>query len=218
MTVITLHANSRCLEVYMHSKANTTTYVSPTNASPINSSPYAFLSPLFVVPAGVIALALLSQIAVPLPGTPVPLTGQTFGVLLFALLFGANLSAVTVATYFGLGLAGLPIMANAQSLALIGPTSGYLVGMIAAVYIIGLLADRGLAKTTFGAFLLGLFGSAIILFVGAIGLRFFIPANAVIAAGVLPFIVGDVVKSAVAALIVTSLHGRRRPDIDGPRL
>lgn len=198
----------------MTTKANVTTLNNTTTIT----SPFADLSPLFVVPAGVIALALLSQIAVPLPGTPVPLTGQTFGVLLFALLFGANLSAVTVTTYFGLGLAGLPIMANAQSLALIGPTSGYLVGMIAATYIIGLLADRGLARTTFGAFLLGLFGSAIILFVGALGLRFFIPANAVIAAGVLPFIVGDVVKSAVAALIVTSVKRHRHLDTDGPRL
>ncbi len=182
------------------------------------TSPFTDLSPLFVIPAGVLALALLSQIAVPLPGTPVPLTGQTFGVLLLALLFGANLSAVTVATYFGLGLAGLPLMANAQSLALIGPTSGYLVGMIAATYIVGLLADRGFAQTTFGAFLLGLFGSAMILLVGALGLRFFIPTNAVIAAGVLPFIAGDVVKSAAAALIVTSLQRRRHPDTNGPLL
>lgn len=193
--------------------------ITKTNSAVSDTSPFADLSPLFVVPAGVIALALLSQIAIPLPGTPIPLTGQTFAVLLFAILFGANLGSVTVATYFGLGLAGLPLMAGGGSLALIGPTSGYLVGMVAATYAVGLLSDRGYASTVTGAFLLGLFGSAIILFCGAIGLRFFMPANAVLAAGVLPFIAGDFVKSAVAALIVKRLMAtRRRQDTNGSHL
>lgn len=162
---------------------------------------------IFVL-AGVLGLALLSQVAVPLPGTPVPLTGQTFAVVLLALLFGSSLGLATLMSYFALAMAGAPVMSMGRSLALLGPTSGYVVGMVIASYLVGLLSDRGYGRSFLSAFLISFIAGLLIIAVGALGLSYFVPSHAVWAAGVLPFLAGDAIKSLAVATIMARL-GRR---------
>ena len=118
---------------------------------------------LFVM-AGVAFIALLAQIAIPVPGSPVPVTGQTLAVLLIGTTYGARLGVLTFATYLLAGVAGAPIFAPSATSAnhgidrLIGATGGYLVGMLVASLLLGYLADRKADqkfRTSFPALLLG---------------------------------------------------------------
>ncbi|MEK6554185.1 MAG: biotin transporter BioY [Bdellovibrionota bacterium] len=176
----------------------------------LSSSLTNVVKSLITVSIGVVAMALLSQVAIPLPGTPVPLTGQTFGVVLIALLMGSTLGSLTLVSYFTLGLFGAPIMAMGKSLTVIGPTSGYLVGMVLAAYIVGAISDRGFGRTFWSAFTVSFFAGAFIIFTGALGLRFFMPDSTVLAAGVIPFIVGDVIKSLAVAVIIDRLYNAKK--------
>ena len=98
----------------------------------------------FLVSAGVLALALLAQVALPIPGSPIPVTGQTLGVLLIGTSYGATLGITTFLTYLFIGIAGAPIFAGgAHGLSrLTGATGGYLVGMLVASFVVGALAGR----------------------------------------------------------------------------
>src|SRR5688572_9525052 len=85
--------------------------------------------------SGIAFISILARISIPLPFSPVPLTGQTFGVFLISLTFGRKMGALTVLSYLGLGFAGLPIFSAGTSGltgGLLGPTSGYLMGMLFA--------------------------------------------------------------------------------------
>jgi len=91
-----------------------------------------------------VVLVLCAKIAIPLPGTPVPLTLQTFGVLLIAVLFGARTSALAAALYLLEGAAGLPVFqpfGAVGSLRLFGPTAGYLLSFPLAAFVTGWLAE-----------------------------------------------------------------------------
>lgn len=162
-----------------------------------------FLATLFF---GVLFITLTSQIVIPLPWTPVPITGQTFGVILMAVTLGAFSSTSVMLSYFGLGLFGLPIMAAGKSLLLVGPTTGYIVGMIFAAYLVGRLKDSGFAKSFSSVFLISFISGLLILAFGAFGLSFFIPKEAVMTAGVYPFLFGDFVKSIAVAAIYSATH------------
>jgi biotin transport system substrate-specific component len=177
-------------------------------STPLESSSrlLSFTKSFLIVSVGVVAMALLSQIAIPLPGTPVPLTGQTFGVVLIALLMGSTLGTTTLISYFSLGVLGAPIMAMGKSLTVVGPTSGYLVGMVLAAYIVGALSDRGFGRTFRSAFTISFFAGAFIIFVGTLGLRLFLPDSVILAAGVYPFLAGDVIKSLAVAVIMSRVH------------
>ncbi|MEO0336495.1 MAG: biotin transporter BioY, partial [Pseudomonadota bacterium] len=104
------------------------------------------LKSAFAVIGGILGLSVLAQIAVPLPWTPVPITGQTFGVALIALLWGRTHGLAVFAGYLSLAFVGAPVLAAGKSGLLLGPTFGYLVGMCAAVYLVGGLAESGVAK------------------------------------------------------------------------
>lgn len=156
---------------------------------------------VLVVFWGCASLTLLAQMTIPLPFTPVPVTGQTFGVLLLSLLFGFRLGLASVGLYLFGGLAGLPIFAMGKSGVLLGPTTGYLIGMFFAAALIGSLADRGWAKSFWKAFLACVAGSVLIYALGVFVLSFFLPSESLWMAGIAPFIVGDLIKSFVAASI-----------------
>ena len=98
-----------------------------------------------VVLVGSAFIALMAQVSVPLPFSPVPITGQTLAVLLVGALLGTARGAMTAALYLGWGIVGLPVFAGGTfGLArLAGPTGGYLVGFIAAAAVVGHLAQRG---------------------------------------------------------------------------
>lgn len=153
------------------------------------------------VMCGVAGLSLLSQIAIPLAWTPVPITGQTFGVYLVALLWGRKRGLAVILSYLAIGAVGLPVFALGKYGLSFGPTSGYLVGMVLATYWIGMLSDLGWTKTYLRTYLAAAAGSLVIFACGNIVLSFFIPLKALLAAGVLPFLPGDVIKTSLASYI-----------------
>ncbi len=146
--------------------------------------------------AGVFLMALLSKVAIHLPWTPVPITGQTFGVALTALLWGRKRAVAVVGSYLVLGVAGAPVFATVFTM---GATNGYLIGMFFASYLVGGLADRGFTKTWGRAFLAAAAGSAVTFTCGLIVLSFFVPREALFVSGLLPFLPGDFVKNSIAA-------------------
>lgn len=155
---------------------------------------------------GVLLLSLLSQLSIPLPFTPVPITGQTFGVIVIALCWGSQRGAVTLGAYLSLGALGLPLFAMGGGGWNWGPTSGYLIGMFVAAYAMGKLSDYGWANSFRKCWLAGLFGTALIFIFGLLGLSFFLPANELIKAGLLPFLPGAVIKITFAASVVVPIQ------------
>ena len=97
-----------------------------------------------LVLAGVAFISLMAQISFPLPGSPVPFTGQTLAVLLLGTAYGANLGFATLSLYIAVGVAGLPVFTQATHGVshLTGATGGYLVGMALASYLAGFLAEK----------------------------------------------------------------------------
>ena len=171
------------------------------------------------IAAANILLILCAHVVIPLPFTPVPITGQTFGVLLVAVLFGARRSALTLILYLLEGAAGLPVF---QPLGLpgiarfLGPTAGYLIAYPFAAFITGWLVERGATVTLPRAFksqpagapLVGalICGEAIIFLGGCtwLALGMHLGWLAAFQGGALPFFPGEIVKM---ALIVALLGG-----------
>jgi biotin transport system substrate-specific component len=163
-----------------------------------------------MIASGVLLLCLLAQVSIPLPFTPVPITGQTFGVSLLAMLMGVRAFGV-VAAYLGLGASGLPVFAAGASGLVLGPTIGYLVGMLFAAIIVGALADRGYCSTWLRAYGCSMIGSAAIFACGLANLSFYLPSEQLLTAGFWPFVPGDLLKTAVAVTIVVRSHRTLNP-------
>lgn len=152
--------------------------------------------------------ALSAQVAIYLPFTPVPLTLQTFVILLGAATVGAQKAALAQVFYLILALAGLPIMAdgNGGLAAVYGATSGYLLGFIFASLAVGSLARKFSTHKFKNVFFSYFIGSIVIYFFGVIGLMIYakIPLITAIAIGVLPFVLGDIAKSIAAGVLLPS--------------
>jgi len=166
----------------------------------------ALTESLFVV-GGIGFIALLAQISIPVPGSPVPVTGQTLAVLLIGTTYGARLGFITFASYLLAGIAGAPLFAHSATspnhgiARLTGATGGYLVGMLVASLALGYLADRKADqkfKTSFPALLMG---DVIIFIFGLAWLHASLDLSwsATIAAGFTPFIFGEALKIAITA-------------------
>ena len=155
-----------------------------------------------VVTAGALFVAALSQVKIPLPFTPVPLTGQTFAVLLVGAALGAKRGFGSLSLYLALGALGLPFFAGGQSgLAyMAGPTLGYLIGFVLAAYVVGLLAERGLERSMRTSILPFLTGTIIIYICGAGWLAVLFGIEKALALGVLPFLPGDAIKLVLAGI------------------
>jgi len=145
--------------------------------------------------------ALCARIVIPLPFTPVPITGQTFAVLLTGAALGARRGAAAIVLYVLEGLAGLPVFAGgASGLArLLGPTGGYLLGFIAAAYLTGTLAERGWDRTVRWAAAAMAAGNVVVYLFGVPWLAIFLGWPKAVTGGLLPFIPGDLLKLAAAA-------------------
>ena len=166
-------------------------------------APNKFIANSIAIFCGILLLSILAQLKIVLPWTPVPITGQTFGVSVLALVWGSRLSLASFAGYLAVGFLGAPVFAGGLSGPMIGPTFGYLMGMLCASWVVGKLSDRGWGRafgTSLGACYIG---SLIIFSCGAFGLSFFIPLNKILIAGVLPFLPGDLLKNIFAALLVS---------------
>jgi len=148
--------------------------------------------------------ALSAQAVIPLPFTPVPITGQTFAVLLTGALLGPRLGAMTLALYLLEGGMGLPVFAHgaAGAARLLGPTGGYLLSYPFAAALVGGLATRGWDRRPLTMLAAMLLGSLVVFALGAGWLAHFVgPAHA-FTGGVLPFLPGDMVKALLAAGLV----------------
>ena len=191
----------------------------------------ARLQGLALAVVGALIVAASAQIVIPLPGTPVPITGQTFGVLLVGAALGARRGLASMALYLALGILGAPVFREGShgiekfftsdaGLLQFAPTGGYLVGMLFAGWIVGRLADLGWDRSVIGTVGAMAIGSLIIYSFGVPWLATAKPLEIGVAIekGVTPFLLGDAIKLALAAGVFPSAwwyvnHGRS----DGPR-
>jgi biotin transport system substrate-specific component len=159
-----------------------------------------------LVISGAALASLLAQVRIPLPFTPVPITGQTFGVLLIGAGLGARRGAASLVLYLALGAAGLPVFAGGEAgvAHLMGATAGYLVGFVAAGWLVGWLAERGWGRGISSSVPLFLIGQAVIYLFGVAWLATLIGLPAALAQGLLPFLPLDAVKVALAAAVLPS--------------
>ncbi|MEV8564746.1 biotin transporter BioY [Streptomyces sp. NPDC051322] len=166
-----------------------------------------------LVLGGAALTGIAAQLAVPIPGSPVPVTGQTFAALLVGTSLGARRGFLSLALYAVLGVAGLPWFADGSSGT--GSASfGYVLGMVIASAVVGGLARRGGDRSVLRTAGTMVLGSAIIYAIGVpyLALATGMSATAAIAAGLTPFLIGDAVKAALAMGALPSawkLAGRR---------
>ncbi len=155
-----------------------------------------------LVIAGSLLTALAARMSIPLPFTPVPITGQTFAVLLIGAVLGSRRGAVSMAVYLAQGLAGLPVFAGGQAglAVLLGPTGGYLIGFIAAAFITGWLAEHGWDRRPFTTAVAMALGNIVIYLFGVPWLAAFAGIERAPLLGLVPFLPGDVLKIGLATL------------------
>lgn len=151
--------------------------------------------------AGSLLVAALAQVAIPLPWTPVPITGQTLGVLLVGAALGAGRGGAALLLYLAEGAAGLPFFAGGVGGAqvFLGPTAGYLIGFPLAAFAVGMLAERGWDRRVATTAAAMAAGTAILFTTGALWLGVFVGFERAFALGVAPFLPGAVIKIGVAA-------------------
>ena len=164
------------------------------------------------IAAANILLVLCAHIVIPLPFTPVPVTGQTFGVLLVAVLLGSRRGMLTCVLYLLEGMAGLPVfqpLGAPGPLRLAGPTAGYLLAYPSAAFVTGWLTEcisaRGFSRLRIVQMTSALVSGEAIIFAGgcawlALGMR--LGWAGAIYAGALPFIPGEIIKIALILAIV----------------
>ena len=170
-----------------------------------------------LVALGVLFTALLAQISVPVPGSPVPITGQTLAVVLTAAALGPVRGVAVQVFYILSALVGLPFYSEASGGfdVVFGATGGYVIGFIPAAYLIGLAARRGADRNLLKSVPLFIAGQAVIFAVGVpwLAVTTGMSASQALDAGFFPFILGGLVKAAVAAAVLgTAWKLTRRAD------
>ena len=159
------------------------------------------MAQVLLVIAGTTLLAASAKVQVPF--WPVPMTMQTFVVLLLGIAYGPRLGFITGALYLVEGALGLPVFAKGAGMAyLMGPTGGYLFGFVVAMGICDLLAKRGWSQTVLGMLGVMLVGQILIFAPGVLWLGAVIGMDKAITLGLTPFIAAEVFKVALAAATV----------------
>ena len=167
-------------------------------------------------------VGLLAQVSIPLPFTPVPITGQTLGVLLAGTALGWRRAGLSLVLYTLAGLAGVPWFAGHTSgYANVSYTFGYILGFVAAAVLCGYLAERGADRNVVKSLPAMLAGEVAIYAFGLpwLAVAAHMSVSVTLAKGLTPFIIGDLIKAAIAAgLLPTAwlLAGRRGRGIPGP--
>ena len=187
-----------------------TSLTQPNGRTGAAAMTHAFRWPISIA-AGALIVALAAQVAVPLPYSPVPLTLQGLAVLLVGGLFGGHVGVASMVLYLVVGAYGAPVFAfGGSGLArLLGPTGGYLLAFPVAAFLAGRVAVRGrFLQCLFAAAV----GMAAIHAAGLAQLTLLLGDSArPLAMGVLPFVVQDSLKVALAALVLWGGHGILRP-------
>lgn len=182
----------------------------------------AWIRDVVLVAFSVAFIAGAAQVSIPLPFSPVPLTGQTFAVLLTCASLGAWRSVVSTSMYLALAIAGLPVLApqadgsHISGISVLGMAStGYLLGFIVAAMLVGRLSEGGWSKSPLRAAAIMALGNAVIYAMGVPVLQAITGANWATAFewGLYPFLIGDAIKIALAAgLLPAAWAGLKRLD------
>jgi len=162
-----------------------------------------WLRDLTLIILGSLFVAALAQVEIPLPFTPVPITGQTFGVLLVGAALGSKRGAASLTLYLAEGALGLPFFAGgAHGLSVLtGATAGYLLGFVGAAYVIGRLAEIGYERSVRTSFIPFLIGTVIIYVCGVTWLAVVMGSfSKAVTFGLIPFLIGDIIKLFAASL------------------
>jgi biotin transport system substrate-specific component len=166
------------------------------------------LADIALVVAGAGFVAAAAQIAIPLPFTPVPITGQTFAVVLVGASLGALRGTASLSLYLAAGLAGAPVYADGSHgwAVVSGATGGYLVGFVLAAALTGALAERGWDRQFSSAIAAMLTGNVVIYLVGVPWLATVLDTGLekTLELGLYPFVPGDVLKLYLAAALLPS--------------
>ena len=159
-----------------------------------------------LVALGVLFTALLAQVAVPVPGSPVPVTGQTLAVVLTAATLGPARGVAVQVVYILCAMVGLPFYSDASGGwdVVSGATGGYVVGFIPAAFLIGLAAKHGADRRLLTSAPLFVAGQAVVFAVGVpwLAVTAGMTAPQALEAGFYPFILGGLVKAVIAALVL----------------
>ncbi|MDE2572776.1 MAG: biotin transporter BioY [bacterium] len=157
-----------------------------------------------LVVAGSLLMAIGAHVAVHVPFSPVPITGQTLALPIVVALLGTRRSVAAMLLYLAEGASGLPVFAPSTApsvVALIGPTAGYLWSFPVAAYVIGALFDLGLGVRVAGRVVAIVAGEIVVFSLGAIWLAHFVGLERAVALGVAPFVIGDLLKVSIAAAV-----------------
>ena len=169
----------------------------------------AVLAERFTKPLWMTTLAVLGTIAITIsakiniPFYPVPMTMQTFAILVIGFAYGSRLGGATVALYLAEGAMGLPVFAGGGGLAyMAGPTGGYLAGFLLAAIVVGALAERGWSRNWLMTTIAMAIGTAFISMFGVAWLANLSGMEKAIVDGLTPFIWGEVFKIGLAAAVL----------------
>ncbi len=179
------------------------TSLAPTLSNRYFRSTSTLLKDIILVLAGSWLVALFAQIEIPMQ--PVPVTGQTFAVLLVGAMLGSKRGAAAMIAYIAQGGLGLPFFAGGASGIgiLTGATAGYLVGFVGAAYVVGWLAERGLERSVRTSIIPFLVGTVIIYVFGVTWLSIVLGSlSKAVQFGLLPFLAGDLIKLIAAAIVM----------------
>ncbi|MBK9207597.1 MAG: biotin transporter BioY [Anaerolineales bacterium] len=179
------------------------TTLAPTISLRLFPRSASWLRDLTLIILGSLFVAALAQVEIPLPFTPVPITGQTFGVLLVGAALGSKRGAASLTLYLAEGALGLPFFAGgAHGLSVLtGATAGYLLGFIGAAYVIGRLAEKGLERSVSTSFIPFLVGTVLIYACGVTWLAVMLGSwSKAVTFGLIPFLIGDIIKLLAASL------------------
>ena len=150
--------------------------------------------------------ALAAQWRIQLPFTPIPITGQTFAVLLTGAALGWKLGGAGQLVYLAVGAAGAPVFSNASGGVEVirGASGGYLIGFVFAAALVGSMAERRQDRTFATMFTAFLLGSGVIYVFGLIGLMVATdwPLSEAVEKGVVPFLLGDLIKASAVGLLL----------------
>jgi biotin transport system substrate-specific component len=165
--------------------------------------PGALLRDVTLVVGAAAFVGLLAQVTIHLSLTPVPITGQTLGVLLAGTALGARRGAAAMIVYGLLGVIGVPWFAGHAS-GYVGATFGYIVGFVVCATACGLLAERGADRSILRSLPAMVIGEVVLYAVGVVWLGFslHVGAGKAISLGLTPFVIGDSIKVAIAALLL----------------
>ena len=171
----------------------------------------AWAKNVLIVSASSILIALFAKIAIPLPFSPVPIIMQDSVVLLLAVLLGPKRAVAAVGAFLMQGALGFPVFAKGSGLLyFFGPTGGYLIGYLVAALIVSTLIERMKSRTISSAVCALLLGNVAVFFFGATWLSSFVGMRQAIVLGVVPFLLGNAIKTAMSAQILYWLGWGKR--------